>query len=727
MYDRGKAACPTLGLKEFVRDFFFTPSMMLNTFSRSKATDSSCNVDDFTFKLGELGGLTPGFQLPNTCSLDKLEAGEGCLMRIPLSDKLDSFLNVALDTCDTKMVRPFVSITCSGPLCKHLAKPCNSDSDCGSELKCGILDKSLEGSLSEADSTIRDLMDSLNAFDNNRDRKKCLQAGMTSSDDGVDLIGSFLSFLRGFYDEKAWDSDDGNARLKLCGSDLLSPSEVQERFLDPVNCHAENENGDVISCEGLQPWDGVLSDGTAVLAMESKFRRKFHDPSGKCSSGAGIRAMFDLQCWGKVGLHLSDRMSSFLSVPNLPALFEWYASTMKKLQDCRGDGTPYTIPYYLANFIPWMPDMFLQRLTASGGSQNAINEEKAGVSKPLGDELDSVNENVKGILEMPKTCDFPTWIGSGTCVMEYAGFSTLIGSPWLFRLRMEVCPKNKYMPKLQIDCEGPACTMIAPAKRCTTDSACDDLGPGNFQCVDIIDEFGISADTDPIGGMLWPRIKDTCSRGVTSTCKDLHEVNLFDCDSEHCDHTSFRRELGHFFTEYHDGKETVSENEQLKFCVPHVTKIAEDLSNGWAASQYSVVADTYAIALLRDTDFAKIGFCGLSSSDDGQDGRCVIPESFTDSDIHGSFAGDCVPSTTIQPGEECAMNCDPGYVFTGTQPTCSDAGFTFDVNCISINDSMPSPPSPPPPPSLIQDDDDHVPVAHGLIFLLTITALNFLL
>ena len=43
-----------------------------------------------------------------------------------------------------------------------------------------------------------------------------------------------------------------------------------------------------------------------------------------------------------------------------------------------------------------------------------------------------------------------------------------------------------------------------------------------------------------------------------------------------------------------------------------------------------------------------------------------------------------------------------------------------------------TPPSPPPPPgppvpNLILDDDDHVPAAHGLIFLLTITALNFLL
>ena len=41
--------------------------------------------------------------------------------------------------------------------------------------------------------------------------------------------------------------------------------------------------------------------------------------------------------------------------------------------------------------------------------------------------------------------------------------------------------------------------------------------------------------------------------------------------------------------------------------------------------------------------------------------------------------------------------------------------------------SLTPPPSPPPPPSLIQDDDDHVPAAHGLILLLTITALNFLL
>ena len=41
--------------------------------------------------------------------------------------------------------------------------------------------------------------------------------------------------------------------------------------------------------------------------------------------------------------------------------------------------------------------------------------------------------------------------------------------------------------------------------------------------------------------------------------------------------------------------------------------------------------------------------------------------------------------------------------------------------------SPPPPPPPPPPPNLIKDDDDNVPTAHGLIILLTVTALNFLL
>ena len=41
--------------------------------------------------------------------------------------------------------------------------------------------------------------------------------------------------------------------------------------------------------------------------------------------------------------------------------------------------------------------------------------------------------------------------------------------------------------------------------------------------------------------------------------------------------------------------------------------------------------------------------------------------------------------------------------------------------------NSPPPPGPPVPNLNLVDDDDHAPAAHGLIFLLTITALNFLL
>jgi hypothetical protein len=61
-------------------------------------------------------------------------AGKGCLMKLPLSGTKDSFINIALDTCDAQMMRSYMSVTCSGPLCGKLAMPCGSNADCGGAL-----------------------------------------------------------------------------------------------------------------------------------------------------------------------------------------------------------------------------------------------------------------------------------------------------------------------------------------------------------------------------------------------------------------------------------------------------------------------------------------------------------------------------------------------------------------------------------------------------------------
>ena len=75
-------------------------------------------------------------------------------------------------------------------------------------------------------------------------------------------------------------------------------------------------------------------------------------------------------------------------------------NTMKKVQDCRGNGAAYTLPYYLANFAPWMPTGFMQRFTtdAGTGKRNVVTEEKAGVSKPMMSMMNDMADSVGGVL-----------------------------------------------------------------------------------------------------------------------------------------------------------------------------------------------------------------------------------------------------------------------------------------------------------------------------------------
>jgi hypothetical protein len=106
---------------------------------------------------------------------------------------------------------------------------------------------------------------------------------------------------------------------------------------------------------------------------------------------------------------------------------------------------------------------------------------------------------------MPTKCSFDTWLSTGTCVMEYSGLSALIGSQLILRMRMETCPSSKHVSRVQVDCEGPACSLMSPATRCEKDADCSGL-LGNFKCTDFGADIG---DADPIGGLLWPKKRET--------------------------------------------------------------------------------------------------------------------------------------------------------------------------------------------------------------------------
>lgn len=228
LYARAKTACPALELKEFVRDFAPSPSMLVNTLAGAerKIKDSACGSSTFTYKLADyFAEIFPndGISLPSTCTLDTLAAGKGCLMKLPLSKERDSFINIAMDTCDANLMRPYLSVTCSGPLCSRLAMPCDSNAECGGVLQCTSPGVFSENAIKEADDDVRSVMDSLDMFDKPNDQPQCLKAGVTADEKGADIIGSFMSFFRGFYDGKTWDAKRGEAKFAVCGGNLIHP------------------------------------------------------------------------------------------------------------------------------------------------------------------------------------------------------------------------------------------------------------------------------------------------------------------------------------------------------------------------------------------------------------------------------------------------------------------------------------------------------------------------
>jgi hypothetical protein len=125
-------------------------------------------------------------------------AGEGCLLKMPFSTTADSYLQVAVDTCDAKLVRPFVSITCVGPLCASLAKPCDSQSQCGG-LNCASIDGFLDNRLSEYSADLRSGAESLKLFNPEKDDAACLTS--VTGTKGLGLFSSFGGFFRKYYDD----------------------------------------------------------------------------------------------------------------------------------------------------------------------------------------------------------------------------------------------------------------------------------------------------------------------------------------------------------------------------------------------------------------------------------------------------------------------------------------------------------------------------------------------
>jgi hypothetical protein len=112
----------------------------------------------------------------------------------------------------------------------------------------------------------------------------------------------------------------------------VSCSFIEKNFVDPVGCDSDDPTTDIVTCNGLQAWDGVMADGGSALASSRKQGAGTSpnaDQASGCAAATGaLRGMMDVSCWGKLGFNLGKRMTGYMSIQNMPKLLEWYSTTM---------------------------------------------------------------------------------------------------------------------------------------------------------------------------------------------------------------------------------------------------------------------------------------------------------------------------------------------------------------------------------------------------------------
>mmetsp|Transcript_1690 Transcript_1690/g.3819 ORF Transcript_1690/g.3819 Transcript_1690/m.3819 type:complete len:807 (-) Transcript_1690:397-2817(-) len=483
---------------------------------------------------------------PATCSLATLAAGQGCLLQYHSQVLADTTVFVAADACPNSPHTPFLSVSLSGAGALSFLKPCDAAAECGG-LECSPIRGFLEGAY--PDSELQQHLARLSLFDSRSDDPQC-----AASNGRVDPVAEVKAFLlASFFGGGAPRS----SRATLCGASLLAPLPLQAWFPDCAKTSAGS-----IRCAGLGAWDGALPGGGSALSEARKsgllfaasfFRPAFSAPDGT-SKVFGVR--------GKEGaafVQLSDRLGLALVLPNLHHTLSALTSILKRVQDCRGDGSALTWTQFFTRFAVWRPEFVLARFSALGASLN--------LGKPLSDILSRLRAMRYGRLLTPSSCSYERWVSTGQCAALYVGFLDLIAgadlellanvtAPPLHALSSAIAAEEAVQLDMDVACRGEHCALAARNSFCrdaTPTPGAADQGEGGqcgrgLSCQDLVFDARYAralhlALRDPVGDVLWRSAEGQgcCSQAGTGAfgCEEMRAGAA-------CGPLQWRRDLHHY-------------------------------------------------------------------------------------------------------------------------------------------------------------------------------------
>lgn len=457
--DRLKCVCPNMDDNFFTNAFGYSPQTLLFAFRPDLKLDlNMCNITnknvfgsitDVTLK--SMFGNT-AFSMPSTCTLSSVMNGQPCTISYSLPRSRVKF-QLVVDTCPSEngVINrvPFISLSCVGEDCKKIGMPCGSTASCGDSLTCSAVQSFWDGSADQ-------FLKSYGILD------------LQNCPSGLSLYGPGLwKELVNFLIPGIWKIPDPSilyTSISFCIPDTSTTT--QNDWL------TTSTSGGIttVNVVGLGWWDGALPSGELANSNNRKDGIGFAKPSLPPVTQGNVVPILSMSCDNVVHVFPQHPLG-FMSVSNISVTIQKISDILYSVRSCRSD---WTLEKHRALVLFNQLDPWLKML---------VKDQAFSVEFPNTPfkKLDFIN-SLPGIMKLPSTCTYDTYMKNGVCSATYTGLTGLLNTDIKIHLIIRRCSSNPDgIPSINLWCEGPVCNALTSVKFCAVNSDC----PTGTSCVNV--------------------------------------------------------------------------------------------------------------------------------------------------------------------------------------------------------------------------------------------------
>jgi hypothetical protein len=501
--DRLKCMCSGLTDEEFNRLFhpFFGADMAFNVMEGPDADLrlSSCSWSAFNSTLMRANRFNyVKVNLTNTCNYASWKNDGKCLLQSQTFSDWDVTVKFGMFRCPNAPWRPAMSAICEGRGCDQAFIPCNSDSDCAGSMRCKdfVFNQVARPTTDDMLSAFRTILKS------NDIPSSCINTG--------DIVRKTVDLVRQMW--KKGSAPYTGDKLKVCSpiefTSIGTNSTFEWRGLIKYEDYTSFiSSSNYVSIPGyLRPWNGDLIEGGKMSAPQNVGAR----PSNESPLTPGATVVFKKTCDGKFTVVPTSGWGMTFGFGDIRGMIDHWVSTIMSVLRCRFNNSGVSISdQELKNRwglgLEWL-FFYLDSQTADVGVASSTPDFRVQFGSRI---------------NLPSSCNYDSWVKSGTCYATYEGLSNLLGVDVSANVEVRRCDSSSDV-SVTVECVGAACSLLSgKTKPCNSNADC----PNSLTCKDINPRLGSYDWVSAYVGVNTTR-SPSCARGTDSIHAETRKLIL---------------------------------------------------------------------------------------------------------------------------------------------------------------------------------------------------------